>query len=272
MPYNCVPACSAGPWSNKRAATLHRNSCQKWNDHYTSKRKLDSDIEKSSSDSDTPSVRPRIDIAARKALERRRKKARLQDTNAGSNSQSSTTTLNMSAQAGPSNAHRNPDKTWTTEGAGGSSDINIDENLDSVGLDITSIAPIISGDDSGPRLGDSLAGAGPSAAPDPAVQTTLPAIPEDTNVPETATGSRRPQRNRRLPARYRDFLPEGTSAIVNSPPPSDDEDSPEPEVRLPTIRKITLTLRERLKTCINSFHLWREYPHRPSYDPDGELE
>ncbi|KAJ3778513.1 hypothetical protein FB446DRAFT_768429 [Lentinula raphanica] len=252
MPYNCVPACSVGPWSNKRAATLHRNSCLKWNDYYTSKRKLDSDIEKFSSDSDTPSVRPRIDIAARKALERRRKRARLQDTNA------------TSAQAGPSNAHRDSDKTWT----GGSSDINIDEDLNSV--DITSIAPMISG---GLGLEDSLAGAGPSAAPrpDPAVRASPPAVSEDTNVPETVAGSGRPQRNRRLPARYRDFLPEGTSAIVNSPAPSDDEDTLEPGVRLPAIRRITLTLRERLKTCINSFHLWREYPHRPSYDPDGEV-
>ncbi|KAJ3724747.1 hypothetical protein C8R42DRAFT_719390 [Lentinula raphanica] len=264
-PYNCVPTCSAGPWSNKRAATLHRNSCPKWNDYYASKRKLDSDIEKSSdSDSDTPSVRRRIDIAARKE----KKKARLQATNAGSNSKSSTTS-NTSPQAGPSNTHQDP--AWTTEGLGGSSDINIDEDLNLVGLDITSIAPIISGEGSGLRLGGSLASAasGPSAAPDPAVQASPPAIPEDINVPETVTGSGRPQRNRRLPARYRDFLPEGTSAIVA---PSDDEDeSSEPEVRLPTMRRITLTLRERLKTCINSFQLWREYPHKPSYDPDGEV-
>ncbi|KAJ3711816.1 hypothetical protein C8R42DRAFT_648049 [Lentinula raphanica] len=174
-----------------------------------------------------------------------------------------------SPQAGPSNTHQDP--AWTTEGLGGSSDINIDEDLNLVGLDITSIAPIISGEGSGLRLGGSLASAasGPSAAPDPAVQASPPAIPEDINVPETVTGSGRPQRNRRLPARYRDFLPEGTSAIVA---PSDDEDeSSEPEVRLPTMRRITLTLRERLKTCINSFQLWREYPHKPSYDPDGEV-
>ncbi|KAJ3972040.1 hypothetical protein EV361DRAFT_949176 [Lentinula raphanica] len=269
MPYNCVPSCSAGPWSVKRAATLHRNSCPKWNDYYASKRKLDSDSSSSDS-SDTPSVRPRINIAARKASERRRKKARLQATNAGGNS-SSTTSVNTSAQAGPSNVHRDPEKTHrTTEGVGGSSDINIDENFDSIGFDITSIAPIISSEGSELRFGDSLAGAGPSAAPSPAAVQASPHATEDTNVPETVTGSGRPQRNRRLPARYRDFLPEGTSAIVN-PAPSDEEDSPEPEVPLPRIRRLTLTLRERLKTCINSFQLWREYPHKPSYDPDGEV-
>ncbi|KAJ3768912.1 hypothetical protein FB446DRAFT_706633 [Lentinula raphanica] len=262
MPYNCVPGCPAGPWSVKHAATLHRNSCPKWNDYYASKRKLDSDIDNSSSGSDTPSVRPRIDIAARKALERRRKKARLQDS-----STTAGTALDMSAQAGPSNIHQDPGK--TTRGNGDpSSDIgDIDKNLDSVGVDITSAAPIISGEGSG-QLVNSLASASLSAAPDAAGESSSPNIPEETNVePESTTATGRPQRNRRLPARYWDILPEGITAIVE--PPSDDED-PEPDPP-PTIRRITFRLRERLKTSLNSFQLWREYPQKPSHDPDGEV-
>ncbi|KAJ3764995.1 hypothetical protein FB446DRAFT_655860, partial [Lentinula raphanica] len=81
------------------------------------------------------------------------------------------------------------------------------------------------------------------------------------------TAGQRPQRTRRLPARYKDFLPEGVTAIVNPTPPI-----PEPErTQLPLIRRITVRFREQLKTSLNSFGLWREYPHKPSYDPDGEV-
>ncbi|KAJ3820227.1 hypothetical protein F5880DRAFT_1625285 [Lentinula raphanica] len=83
MPYTCVPECSAGPWSIKRAAAIHRSSCPKWDEYYAVKRKLDADSDnaRNASDSDT-STRDR-DIATIKALERKRKKARLERRTTG---------------------------------------------------------------------------------------------------------------------------------------------------------------------------------------------
>jgi hypothetical protein len=82
----------------------------------------------------------------------------------------------------------------------------------------------------------------------------------EANEPSLSTGSGRPKRSRRLPARYRDTLPVPPIAIAN--PPS------EPESTGSWIKRLTLIVRDRLVTAINIFGVWRDYPHRPSYDPD----
>ncbi|KAJ3967322.1 hypothetical protein EV361DRAFT_871713 [Lentinula raphanica] len=239
MPYTCVPECSAGPWSIKRAAAIHRSSCPKWDEYYAVKRKLDADSDnaRNASDSDT-STRDR-DIATIKALERKRKKARLERRTTG---KSAAIDNRSSPKAGPSytsrdgsdniaNSTSTPFQDSDLPHAGPShttyedSDNLVNHEPDLVNIDmgpiatntsmnIDSIAPIITTSNTSRNTSD---------------QESTPAN----------TAGQRPQRTRRLPARYKDFLPEGITAI--------------------------------LKTSLNSFGLWREYPHKPSYDPDGEV-
>ncbi|KAJ3914319.1 hypothetical protein F5877DRAFT_82900 [Lentinula edodes] len=90
-----------------------------------------------------------------------------------------------------------------------------------------------------------------------------PAQIEMGELTQTMSSSSRPRRNRRLPARYQDVLPEGTAAIINT--------EPQIEEQVPLRRRVILCVREHLKTKLNSFGLWREYPHKPSHDPDGEV-
>lgn len=75
----------------------------------------------------------------------------------------------------------------------------------------------------------------------------------------------RPLRSRRIPAQYLDVLPEGTAAIASTEVRTEEQPSIAP--RLP---RVILILRDQLTTQLNRFGLWREYPHRPSHDPDGE--
>jgi hypothetical protein len=72
---------------------------------------------------------------------------------------------------------------------------------------------------------------------------------------------KRPRRERRLPARYQDVLPEPPPVVVNNGAAS----GPIPTRSFPHIR---LIVRDTIQTVANVFGLWREYPHRPSYDPD----
>lgn len=84
-----------------------------------------------------------------------------------------------------------------------------------------------------------------------------PAAEIDVN---SASESGRPKRSRRLPARYHDRLP--------APPVPIAYPLPEPESTGSRIKRLTLIVRDRLVTAINVFGIWRDYPHRPSYDPD----
>ena len=74
---------------------------------------------------------------------------------------------------------------------------------------------------------------------------------------------RRPQRNRRIPARYRDCLPEPAPAILRDEPTVTTATQP-----TPTLPRIRLIVRDTMQTMANIFGLWREYLHRPSHDPD----
>ena len=99
----------------------------------------------------------------------------------------------------------------------------------------------------------------PNPEPTPA---TPPSPATEVDVSPVA-GSGRPKRSRRLPARYRDTLP--TPPVPVTIPPS------EPEPIGSRIKRLTLIVRDRLVTTINVFGIWRDYPHRPSYDPDTLL-
>ncbi len=73
----------------------------------------------------------------------------------------------------------------------------------------------------------------------------------------TRTG--RPRRNYRLPRRFQDFLPE-SAAIFDSPPQTHSK-----------IQRVLLVVKDRLVTAANSFGIWRDYPRRPTRDPDSSL-
>lgn len=73
----------------------------------------------------------------------------------------------------------------------------------------------------------------------------------------TRTG--RPQRNYRQPKRFEDFLPESSLPGL------------EAESDLGPIQRVLLIVRDRLVTAANSFGMWRDYPRRPTRDPDAFL-
>jgi Plavaka transposase len=74
--------------------------------------------------------------------------------------------------------------------------------------------------------------------------------------PPQFTPAGRSKRNYRLPARYEDVNPEPLR-------PLEEEDK---QSALPPLR---LIIHNRLRTATNSFGLLREYPYRPSFDPDS---
>jgi hypothetical protein len=74
----------------------------------------------------------------------------------------------------------------------------------------------------------------------------------------------RPVRRRQLPARYRDILPQSTfpvDATINNSEP-----------QTGYITRVRLIVRDTIQTAANTFGLWREYQHRPSYDPDSIVD
>ncbi len=79
-------------------------------------------------------------------------------------------------------------------------------------------------------------------------------------TPVTFTG--RPQRSRLAPLRFRDVCPEPVAPVPPAIP------NPEPPVN-PQVRSVRLIVRDTVRTAANIFGLWREYLHRPSYEPDA---
>jgi hypothetical protein len=95
------------------------------------------------------------------------------------------------------------------------------------------------------------------------LEPELPKPPPSLPPPLTASG--RPYRQRRLPRRFTDNLPEALA-----PAPTHYESQPEAGVAGPA-RRVLLIVRDRLVTAANSFGVWRDYPRRPTIDPDGSL-
>jgi hypothetical protein len=87
----------------------------------------------------------------------------------------------------------------------------------------------------------------------------LPFLP----TPPLLTQSGRPRRDYRLPKRFQDNLPEPPAPVPNLP------SNPIPEPH--PVRRVILIVRDRLVTVVNSFGIWRDYPERPSVDPDALL-
>ena len=83
-------------------------------------------------------------------------------------------------------------------------------------------------------------------------------LPASSGGPDTS-GSLRPVRTRRLPARFRDVIPE-------APPPAHIEPPPPP-----LLPRIILHVFDTFRTAFNPFGIAREYRHRPSCDPDSFL-
>ena len=96
---------------------------------------------------------------------------------------------------------------------------------------------------------------------DPPADSAEPVLHSVTDPDLISTGNGRPKRSRRLPARFRDTLPVPPAPIVDP--------IPAPETTGSRIRRLTLIVRDRLVTVANVFGIWRDYPHRPSYDPDA---
>ncbi|KIK76663.1 hypothetical protein PAXRUDRAFT_18036, partial [Paxillus rubicundulus Ve08.2h10] len=100
-----------------------------------------------------------------------------------------------------------------------------------------------------------------SQAPDsgPLPSSTAPAVgePQDSHTPLHTV---LPPRTRRLPARFREQLPE--------PPPPIPPAEPCFKSR---IHRVLLFVSDSFRTTFNQFGIARYYRHRPSYDPDSFL-
>jgi hypothetical protein len=103
--------------------------------------------------------------------------------------------------------------------------------------------------------------AGPLAVDEP---MAIDQPPQTSHSQGRIAATERPSRNRRLPARYRDEVPQSAPPVIISPP--EPEPEPEPTSQLP---RVFLIVRDGLKTILGAFGLWRSYPHCPSYDPDS---
>lgn len=101
------------------------------------------------------------------------------------------------------------------------------------------------------------------------IEPTNPSLDLDMSVlATTATG--RPRRSYRLPKRFRDILPEPlTTALPKVVETPSVTSSPPIET---TISLDTRVEMDHFQTTTNYFGLWRDYPQRPSSDPDGVLK
>lgn len=97
-------------------------------------------------------------------------------------------------------------------------------------------------------------------SPSPLAPSPPPPPPPPPSPPPRymASGRRMRVSCGRLPPRFRDTLPQTAPINVAS-------ETPPAAPRLP---RILLIVRDQLATMVNTFGMWREYLHRPSFDPD----
>ena len=86
-------------------------------------------------------------------------------------------------------------------------------------------------------------------------------IPKPSSPQKTLAG--RPLRRYRLPARYRDLLPDSPAPIPTLPPVAPG---------LTALPQVILHVRDWMCTGANRFGLLCEYSDRPSYDPDSAVQ
>ena len=93
-------------------------------------------------------------------------------------------------------------------------------------------------------------------------------LPSPPPIAPQLTQSGRPQRQYRLPKRFRDNLPRPEAPL---PAAVETEPANSGTVTRTGIRRVILIVRDHLVTALNSFGLWRDYPERPTFDPDSSL-
>ena len=100
----------------------------------------------------------------------------------------------------------------------------------------------------------------PPHLPDPTPKAIMQSM---SDAPAKSTPEPRlPSRNRRLPARYRDMLPEPPLPAVDPHPPYSSS---------PMLPRVILHVFDSFRTQFNRFGIARAYRHRPSHDPDSYL-
>lgn len=90
------------------------------------------------------------------------------------------------------------------------------------------------------------------------LECPFPLDPTESVQDPPRTRSGRPRREIKLPRRFHDYLPESATSFVEA-------DEPAP------VRRVLLIVRDCLHTVLDKFGVWREYPNRPSTDPDSLL-
>ncbi|KII83957.1 hypothetical protein PLICRDRAFT_46731 [Plicaturopsis crispa FD-325 SS-3] len=104
--------------------------------------------------------------------------------------------------------------------------------------------------------------------PDAAAATTDAAAAAAARHPSPSpplTESGRHTRKTRIPARFADNLPAGPVPIPNPVLPPAESGAGR------VLPRVILIVRDTIRTGMNKFGLFREYPHRPSYDPDAAV-
>ncbi len=103
-----------------------------------------------------------------------------------------------------------------------------------------------------------------SMVPESKHDDSLPPLPPPPLPGPQLTQSGRPQRQYRLPKRFRDNLPEPEAPLLAETGLADSGTATR-------IMRVILIVRDRLVSTLNSFGLWRDYPERPTFDPDSNL-
>ncbi|KAJ3786451.1 hypothetical protein GGU10DRAFT_419733 [Lentinula aff. detonsa] len=230
--YKCAPECTHLPFRSARAANKHRSSCNIWG-RSVAVQAQDREIDAAASGSDE-------DPALQRERTRKRQKTKQiwsKNHISSKNPASSLVMPDSERQASSSSSFHFP--------------VPPEDNL----MNILDTGPGGASPDGGTTIEVSFEhSVGPIQ-----LQSTepLPALSE----------AGRPLRTRRLPARYRDVLPQGTAAVAGPEIEAQEQQNPAP-LHLP---RVILILRDQITTQLNEFGLWREYPCRPSHDPDGEI-
>lgn len=124
-----------------------------------------------------------------------------------------------------------------------------------------------------PNLNNSTTAVATNSNPAFSGDSELRSVPAPESTLDAFGSSGRPSgRSRRLPARFRDVLPEPSlpfpSSVDTDAASASESSETTPRSILP---RIILHVFDSFRTRFNAFSIAREYRHRPSYDPDSFL-